>query len=281
MYPRLIIISIFLTLVMGHSLQAQSLPNELQALRIDQKMGDRIPLDLRFRDESGKSVSLQRYFKDRPVILVLAYYRCPRLCSQVLNGLVTALKDISLQLGKDYTIITVSIDPKEAPELAKAKKEAYINHFGPTITNADWHFLTGEESNIKQLTKSVGYNYEYDDDVKQYRHSAAIMVLTPEGEVSRYFFGISFVPRDVQLGLVEASQNRISAPVSQVLLLTCFSYDPSTGKYGASAMKLMRVGAVITILCLGVFLGRLWWSERCKQKALKSDTLSNAGTSSN
>jgi protein SCO1/2 len=248
------------------SVQAQ-LPPEMQEVQILQRLGEQVPLDLRFRDEQGKSVTLGEYCGAKPVILVLAYYRCPRLCSQVLNGLADTLRRMSLQPGQDYIVVTVSFDPADTPASATAKKEALLPASGPLNFGEHWHFLTGEETNIKQLAAAVGFRYTHDPETNQFRHAAGIMVLTPGGTVARYFFGIQYPPRDVQFALVEASANRVGSPVDQVLLLTCFAYNPDTGTYAASAFKLMRAGAVVTLICLGLFLGWNWWRERKKGKA--------------
>lgn len=238
----------------------EDLPPEIQAVAIQQRLGERVPLDVEFQDSTGSAITLNHYFTDKPVILVLAYYRCPRLCSRVLNGLVEALRKMSLQLGKDYTVLTVSFDPQETPDLAAAKREAYLDAYG--VRKDGWHFLTGKEPNIKRLADAVGFRYVWDAGSNQYQHSSAIMVLTPQGVVSRYYFGIDYSPRDVQLGLVEASNNTIGSPVDKVLLLTCLAYNPATGKYSVAAFKLMRAGAVVTILALAGYLAWSWRRQR-------------------
>jgi protein SCO1/2 len=238
----------------------EKLPPEIQAVAIDQRLGEQVPLDLEFQDSTGGIVVTGQYFTDKPVLLVLAYYRCPRLCSRVLNELVNTMRAMSLRPGRDYTVVTVSFDPEETPDLAAAKRQAYLDAYG--VQTDGWHFLTGKEPNIRRLADAVGFRYVWDAKSNQYQHSTAIMVLTPRGVVSRYFFGIDYRPRDVQLGLVEASDNAIGTPVDQVLLLTCMAYNPSTGKYTVAAFKLMRTAAALTVLVLGGYLAWIWRRER-------------------
>jgi protein SCO1/2 len=221
-----------------------ALPGALLGVGIDQKLDQQVPLDLVFKDEAGRPVPLSTYFHSgKPVILALVYYRCPMLCTQILNGLAGSLKAVSLDPGRDFEIVAVSFDPKDTPETAASKKQMYMRRFGRPNTANGWHLLTGDEANIKTLT----------DTVDQFAHASGIMVLTPEGRLSRYFYGVEYQPRDVRLGLVEASQNKIGSPVDQILLF-CYHYDPVTGKYGAVVMNLVRfAGASFTLVC-GVFL---------------------------
>jgi protein SCO1/2 len=213
-----------------------------------------VPLDLKFKDEAGREVPLSTYFtKGKPVILALVYYRCPMLCTQILNGLAGSLKAVSLDPGKDFEIVAVSFDPKDTPETAASKKQMYLRRYARPNSANGWHLLTGDQANIKALTDTVGYHYKYDPTTDQFAHASGIMVLTPEGRLSRYFYGVEYQPRDVRLGLVEASQNKIGSPVDQILLF-CYHYDPVTGKYGAVVMNLVRfAGASFTLVC-GVFL---------------------------
>ncbi len=231
-----------------------ALPGALQGVGIDQKLDQQVSLDLKFKDEAGRQVPLSTYFHSgKPVILALVYYRCPMLCTQILNGLAGSLKAVSLDPGKDFEIVAVSFDPKDTPETAASKKQMYMRRFGRPNTANGWHLLTGDEANIKTLTDTVGYHYKYDPVTDQFAHASGIMVLTPEGRLSRYFYGVEYQPRDVRLGLVEASQNKIGSPVDQILLF-CYHYDPVTGKYGAVVMNLVRfAGASFTLVC-GVFL---------------------------
>jgi protein SCO1/2 len=237
-----------------------ALPQPLQAVGFDQKLDAQVPLDLEFRDESGRAVKLGEYFDGKPVVLVLAYFRCPMLCTQVLNGLVKAMLDVSFDVGSEFRVLTVSFDPRETPDMAAAKKKTYVERYGRAGAAEGWHFLTGDEEAIRRLTDAVGFRYTYDAKADQFAHASGIMVLTPQGRISRYFYDIKYSPRDLRLGLVEASANKIGTPVDQVLLY-CFHYDPALGKYGAVVMGFVRIGGVLTVLALGVFLGVMWRQE--------------------
>ena len=226
-------------------------PSLLKEVGIDQKLNQSVPLDLAFRDEHGKAVQLGEYFGKKPVILSLVYYNCPMLCTQVLNGLESSLKLIPTDIGKQFDVVTVSIDPTERPVLAEAKQALYTGLYGRPGAAAGWHFLTGDEQQISQLANAVGFRYAYDPDSKQYAHASVIMLLTPEGKISRYFYGIQFPSRDLRLGLVEASAGKIGSPVDQVLLF-CYHYDPSTGKYGLLISRLIQAAAGATVLTIGV-----------------------------
>jgi protein SCO1/2 len=228
-------------------------PGILTRVGIDQRLHQQVPLDLPFVDETGRQVRLGDYFGKRPVILALVYFECPMLCTQVLNGLVSALGVLKFDAGREYDVIAVSINPKEGPELASQKKQTYLQRYKRPQTAAGWHFLTGPESSIKALAASVGFRYVYDADIDQYAHAAGIEVLTPKGIVSKYFYGIEFSPRDIRFGLIEASEERIGTPIDDVLLL-CYHYDPTTGKYGASAIAAIRIGGVATVLAFLTFL---------------------------
>jgi protein SCO1/2 len=224
---------------------------------LDQRLGESVPLDLPFRDEAGQSVTLGRYFQGKPVVLVLAYYRCPMLCTQVLNGLVAAMRPLPFELGQDYQVVTVSFDPREGPELAAAKKASYRDSYGRPGVDEGWHFLTGDQPAIDRLARAVGFRYVYDPKQGQFAHASGVMVLTPQGRLVRYFYGINYPPRDLRLGLVEASEGRVGSPVDQLLLL-CYHYDPATGTYSAAAMTFVRLGGLATVLALGIFLVRGW-----------------------
>jgi protein SCO1/2 len=217
----------------------------------DQRLGARVPLNLEFRDEAGRLVRLADYIaKDRPVVLVLAYYGCPMLCTLVLNGLVASLKATRLEAGADFEVVVVSFDPREAPELARRKKAAYMRvHDRPDEERA-FHFLTGAEGEIRQLTEAVGFRYAYDPVAGQFAHASGLVVLTPEGVVSRYLYGVDYEPRDVRLALVEAAGGAIG-DVTDKLLLLCYDYDPARGRYGAMALGAVRGGGVLTVLALG------------------------------
>ena len=225
----------------------------LKDVGIDQRIGQQLPLDLTFRNEVGRDVKLGDFFNGKPVVMALAYYECPMLCTQVLNGMTAALKTLSFDAGKDFEVVVVSIDPKDNFRLAANKKAAYVEHYGRPQTAAGWHFLTGDESSIKPLAEALGFRYAYDANIKQYAHGAAMYVATPKGIVSRYLLGIDFAPRDLRLALVEASNNVLGSVVDQVLLL-CYHYDPSTGKYGAATLNAVRIGFVATVTGFLAFL---------------------------
>lgn len=235
-------------------------PELLKDVSIDQKLDSSIPLDLMFRDEHGQAVTLGQYFGSKPVILTLVYYNCPMLCTQVLNGLDRSLEQIPMSIGKDFNVVTVSIDPTEKPVLAEAKQAVYMGMYNRPGAAQGWHFLTGEQSQIKQLADAVGFHYAYDPDSKQYAHASVIMLLTPEGKISRYFYGVTYPERDMRLGLVEASEGKIGSPVDQVLLF-CYHYDPHTGKYGLLISRVMQLAGLATVLVGGFFLILLFRGE--------------------
>ncbi len=235
-------------------------PDLLKDVGIDQKLNDSIPLDLTFRDEHGQPVELAQYFGSKPVILTLVYYSCPMLCTQVLNGLTRSLKRIPMSIGQDFNVVTVSIDPTERPVLADAKQTLYTGMYGRPGAAQGWHFLTGEDAQIKRLAQAVGFRYAYDPDSHQYAHASGIMVLTPEGKLSRYFYGIQYPERDLRLGLVEASEGKIGSPVDQVLLF-CYHYDPHTGKYGLLISRVIQLAGALTVLLGGIALAVLFHGE--------------------
>lgn len=232
---------------------ASAKPGVLSKIGIDQKLNQSVPLDLTFNDESGREVRLAEYFGKRPVILALVYYECPMLCTQVLNGLVSALGTLKFDAGREFDVVAVSINPKEGPGLASQKKAAYIERYGRPQTAAGWHFLTGSDASIRRLADAVGFRYEYDKEIGQFAHGAGIEVLTPKGTISHYFYGIEFAPRDLKFGLIQASEERIGSPVDDVLLL-CYHYDPATGKFGATAIGMVRIGAIATVVAFLSFL---------------------------
>jgi protein SCO1/2 len=233
------------------------LPKALNGVGIDQRLNEQLPLDLVFKDENGESVKLGDYFGKKPVVLSLVYYQCPMLCNQVLNGMVTAFKVMAFQPGQEFEVVTVSFDPRETAALAAAKKNTYVNYLPEARrvgAAGGWHFLTGDETNIKRLTDAVGFRYHFDDATNQFAHASAIYVTTPQGKLARYFYGIEYAPRDLRLGLIEAADNKIGSPVDQ-LLLYCFHYDPATGKYGAVVMNMMRAGGIaMLVVMVAMFL---------------------------
>lgn len=228
-------------------------PGILNEIGIDQRIGEQLPLDLPFTDETGRAVRLGDYFGKRPVILALVYYECPMLCTQVLNGLVSALGVMNFEAGREFDVVAVSFNPKEGPGLASQKKAAYMERYGRPHTAGGWHFLTGSEDSIRRLTSAVGFRYTFDDESKQFAHGAAIQVLTPKGVLARYFYGIEFSARDIRFGLIEASEERIGTRIDDVLLL-CYHYDPSSGKYGTVVLGLVRLGGIATVLAFLAFL---------------------------
>jgi protein SCO1/2 len=254
-------LGILLCCAAGPAAAQSGLPPTLRAVGFDQKLNEQVPLDLAFKDETGQPVRLGDYCHDRPVILVLAYFRCPMLCDQVLNGLVRALLDLPFDAGKEFDVVTVSFDPRETPEMAAAKKTTILERYGRPGAAEGWHLLTGAEDSIKRLTDDVGFRYVYDAKNEQFAHAAGIMILTPTGKISRYFYDIRYSPRDVRLGLVEASNNRIGSAADQVLLF-CFHYDPLEGRYGPAVMNFVRLGGVLTVIGVGWFFLVLWRRER-------------------
>jgi protein SCO1/2 len=232
---------------------AQERPRVLRDVGYDQRLGEPVPLDLVFRDEAGRAVALRSLFRGRPVVLSLVYYECPMLCTLTLNGLQSALSVLSFDVGREFDVVTVSFEPKETPALAAAKKKAYLARYRRPGANEGWHFLTGGPEAIAALTGAVGFRYAWDAETRQYAHPAGLVVLTPEGRIARYMYGMEYAPRDLRLALVEASQRRIGNPVDAVLLY-CYQYDPMRGRYAASIMRLVRLGGVLTVLGLGAFV---------------------------
>jgi protein SCO1 len=228
-------------------------PPGLKNVGFEQHLDQQIPSDLQFRDETGKSVRLADYFGKRPLILNLVYFQCPMLCGEVLQGLTKSLKILKFDLGKQFDVLTVSFDPRETPELAAAKKAQFLKMYGRPGAEAGWHFLTGEQSNIEALTNAAGFQYQFDPKTGQFAHATAIMVLTPEGKIAQYYYGVDYAPKDLRLGLVQAADNKIGNVVDQVLLY-CYHYDPATGKYGAIVTRVLRLAALATILILGTMI---------------------------
>ena len=243
-------------------LDAQALESQPPAeVGIDQKLDEVIPLDLEFTDESGKAVLLGDFFGEKPVLLSLVYYECPMLCTQVLNGLLRSLKVLAMDVGDEFEVVTVSIDPDEPPELAAKKKHEYVSRYGRDGAGEGWHFLTGRQKEIAALADAVGFRYEYDAETDLYIHASGIMVLTPSAKLARYFYGIEYVTKDLRFGLIEAAQNKIGSPVDQLLLL-CYQYDPTTGQYGLVIMNSIRVAGFLTVAALATFIVTMVRRER-------------------
>lgn len=256
--------------------EAQESPQALREVGFDQRMGEKVPLDLTFRDSRGGEVRLGELFGERPVVLSLVYYSCPMLCPMTLNGLTASLKALSFDVGEGYEVVVVSFNPEEGPEQAAEARQRAIHRYGRTGTDEGWHFLTGDEEAIAALTESVGFRYTYDEDRGEYAHGAGLVALTPGGEIARYFFGIEYPPKDLKLGLVEAGEGRIGSAVDQ-LVLYCFQYDPETGQYAWSAWTFiaLRVGAVATLLALVGFIVVMLWQERKKRRRARMDETSD------
>jgi len=262
---------IFLILLIGSTLHAaEPIPPELQEVGIDEQLGKGLSLDLPFKDEKGEGVTLRKYFDGKPVLLTLIYYSCPNLCNFLLNGLVDALKMMPWTVGDRFKMVSVSIDPKEGPEQAAAKKKSYLESYGRPSAETGWHFLTGAEAEIKKLAGEVGFRYKYDPQQKQYAHAAAVFVITPEGKISRYLWGIQFSPRDVRLSLLEATQGKIGNAVDRFLMF-CYRYDPQGRKYALMATNLMKLGGVVTVVGLTVFLIVLGRGKKKEKYLLKPE----------
>jgi protein SCO1/2 len=240
---------------------ANTRPPRLENVGIEQHLDAQVPPDLTFRDDTGKTVKLGDYFGRKPLILNLVYYNCTMLCGEALAGLSSAMRLVKFDVGDQFDVVTVSFDPRETPEMAAAKKKDYVGRYGRANAAAGWHFLTGQPDSINALTKVVGFQYQYDEKSNQYAHATAIMVLTPQGRISRYFYGVDFPPKDLRMGLVEASQGKIGNAVDAVLLY-CYHYNPETGKYGAMVANILRLAAAATILVMGIFLFILWRLDR-------------------
>jgi len=237
-------------------------PKILDNVGITQRLGESIPLDLTFNDETGHPVQLSHYFQDhKPVLLTMVYFECPMLCSEILNGLVRTLRIIPLSAGKDFNLVTVSFDPTETPKLAALKKLSYVDKYRRPGAADGWAFLTGNETNIKKLADAVGFRYAWDPQLKQFAHASSIMILTPQGKLARYFYGVEFPSQDVRLSLVEASGGKIGGFIDQAVLF-CYHYDPATGRYGLLIMRVLQLAAVATLLALALLVSALLWQEK-------------------
>jgi protein SCO1 len=250
-------------------------PKGLEGVGIDQKLDQQLPLNVQFRDEAGRTVTLGSFFHGKPVLLAPVYYRCPMLCTQILNGMVSALKAVSFDPGRDFEVVAFSFDPKDTPETAGAKRLNYVKRYGRPNTANGFHFLTGDEANIKELTEAIGFHYRYDPINDQFAHASGLMLATPEGRLSRYFYGVDYSPRDLRLGLVEASEHKIGTPVDAVLLF-CFHYDPATGKYGAVAMNSLRAGGAVFVLVCGSLLFVAWRRDKRRDRGSRRERLRHA-----
>ena len=237
---------------------AAAQPDALRGVGIDQRLDQQVPLDVVFRDETGAPVAFGSLLRGKPVILSLVYYRCPMLCTLVLNGLLSAMRALPFDAGREFDVITVSFDPTDTPDRAAQEKATYLADYRRPGAADGWHFLTGDATAIERLAAAVGFRYRYDPERKEFAHAAGIEVLTPTGVIARYFFGVEFSPRDLKFGLIEAAENRIGTPIDQ-LLLFCFRYDPGSGRYTAAVLNGVRAGGVITLLALAGFIA---WAVR-------------------
>ena len=229
-------------------------PAILQNVGIDQRLNQQIPLDLSFVDENGQPVKLRQYFGEKPVIMTMVYFTCPMLCSQVLSGLTYTLNGMpSFNVGREFNIVTVSFDPRDTPQAAMENKERYLKRYRRAGSEQGWHFLVGKKDQIDALAEVLGFRYAWDAENEQFAHGSGIMLLTPDGHIAQYYYGIEYAPRDVHLGLVEASKGKIGTIVDQVLLY-CYHYDPRQGKYGAAIFSILRISALATVLVLGGFM---------------------------
>jgi protein SCO1/2 len=234
-------------------LSSTVVPEQLKDVTFEQRLDTMLPLDARFRDEAGRDVTLGDYFGKRPVVLAFVYYSCPMLCTQVLNGVSSAAKALPFTAGKDFDVVYVSFDPRDTPHAASEKKRTQLEDYRQTPTAAGWHFLTGEEPSIRRVTKAAGFSYRWDKATGQYAHVSGVLVATPDGRLSRYFYGVEYSPKELRMAIVESSKGKTGSLVDR-LLLYCYHYDPATGRYGAIAMNLVRLGGVVTLVALGGFI---------------------------
>ena len=230
------------------------LPPALREVKIEQRLNEQVPLDLKFKDDTGREVTLREYFgKGKPVVLSLVFYKCPSVCDTILTGVLGSIRSLKFDVGQEYEVLTVSFDPRETPEMAAEKKQNFVARYNRPGAERGWHFLVGDQENITRLTEAVGFHYSYDEKTNQFAHAAGIMILTPEGRLSRYFYGLEYFPNDMRFGLMEASDNKIGS-IAEKLLLYCYHYDPATGRYGPAVMRIMRLGGVATVLGVGALL---------------------------
>lgn len=243
---------------------SQTMPTALREIGFDQNLDQHLPLDARFVADDGQAVTLGSYYGKKPVLLAFVYYTCPMLCTQVLNAMTSTISMLSLEAGTDFELVLISIDPRETPAQAAAKKAEYVHRYKRPGSDAGWHFLTGQEDDIKRVAKVAGFRYAWDEQTQQYAHPTGIIVTTPDGRLARYLFGIEYGPRDLKLALLEASDGKIGSYADQ-LLLYCYHYDPMTGRYGVYIMRTLRVAGVLTVLSIGMFILVMVRRERSQQ----------------
>jgi protein SCO1/2 len=251
--------------------RALEAPPALKEVGFDQKLGATLPLDAPFVDEAGREVRLGDYFGKKPVVLNLVYFDCPMLCTVSLNGLESALQVLAFLPGREFELVTISFDAKEGPALAAQKKRAHLTRLQRTGAEAGWHFLTGRPAAIQAVSRAVGFRYAWDEETHQFAHPAGLVVLTPDGRIARYLFGIEYAPKDLRLALVEAADGKVGGPVDQ-LLLYCYRYDPVTGRYGPAIMGILRLAAGLTMLALFGFIFLAWRRERRAARDLRDRT---------
>lgn len=241
---------------------SSTVPKPLEEVTFEQRLGTTLPLDARFRDERGRDVALGDYFGRRPVVLAFVYYSCPMLCTQVLNGVSSAVKALPFTAGRDFDVVYVSFDPRDTPRTAAAKKQAQLDDYRQGDTAAGWHYLTGDGPSIRRVTDAAGFSYRWDEASGQYAHVSAVLVATPDGRLSRYFYGVEYSPKELRMALVESGQGEVGSAVDE-LLLYCYHYDPATGRYGLVAMNLIRLGGLVTLATLVGFI----WVMRRRERA--------------
>lgn len=237
-----------------YSRTVREMPDAMQRAGFEPRNNAQLPLDAVLTDEQGNQVALSSFFTDRPVILTFVYFNCPMLCNVILNSVADTLKDIDYRPGRDYRIVTISFNHEEDHELAAAKKQTYLDYLGIPGAGEGWHFLTGDEETILKLTGTAGFTFAWDDARDEYAHASGIIIATPEGRLSHYFFGIVFEPADVRLGLVDASQGKIGTTLDKAMLMFCYMYDPSTGAYSLAIFRILKLGGILTMLTVGSFI---------------------------
>jgi len=246
--------------------RSEPTPKALERVGVEEHLDRPLPLELPLVDEEGRTVALGAYLgPGTPMILTLNYYRCPMLCTYELNGLVQGMKGLPWSAGREFEVVTVSIDPRELPALARAKKRTYVDSYGRPGAENGWHFLTGSPASIEALTRAAGFQYEYDGETDQYAHAAVILLVTPDGRVSRYLYGVQFDPATLKLGLLEASKGKIGSAFERFILY-CYHYDSNQGRYALAAMKIMRAGAALTVLVLGTVVSGFWVRDRRRRR---------------
>lgn len=256
----------------AHPTTGNGLPEALKTIGIEQRLGEQLPMNAELVDENGKAVKLETFFQnDKPVVLAFVYYSCPMLCNEVLNGLTASLKKISLEAGKDFEVVAVSFDPRDTPEIARNKKQSYLEKYGRGGDAATgWHFLTGQPEVVKQIADAAGFGYAWDEETGQFAHAGGVQVVTPDGRMSKYFYGIDYEPQDLKFALMEASEKTIGSPADR-LLLYCYHYDPATGTYGLVVMRVLRLAGILTIFGFGLLFLFFRFYQRRKGAGLNKD----------